>query len=95
MNSQSGNEGPSDLQKGKDVQRESARPMTNNETGALDKAPRNTAKCKAQGPPSLIDYDKMTKEQKIGAERLWSSYLVAEDAPGPMLTNSNSEGPTG
>ena len=43
-----------------------------------------------------VDYDKMTTGQQAEAERLWSSYLVVEDAQEPMVTTCDSKGkPTG
>ena len=55
-----------------------------------------TEKRKSQGQRPRIEYDKMNKEQQAEAERLWSSYLVVEDAQEPMVTTCDSKGkPTG
>ena len=55
-----------------------------------------TGKQKKQNLRPHTEYDKMTSEQQAEAERLWSSYLVEEDAQEPKVTTLNSkEKPTG
>ena len=56
----------------------------------------DTGKQEKQKLHPRIEYDKMTSEQRAEAERLWSSFLVEEDAQEPnIVTSDNKWKPTG